>query len=87
MRARWMVPSLRSQRCKRPLTMKYAFTQDPVVSTEWLAQHMQEVTVLDVRGHVDTVEVENGVEKSTYVADYNSYLESHIPVSITCLQW
>eukprot|EP00775_Hariotina_reticulata_P006530 gene6530-6758_t len=43
---------------------------------------MQEVTVLDVRGHVDTVQVEPGVEKSTYVADYDSYLEAHIPGAV-----
>jgi hypothetical protein len=38
------------------------------------------VTVLDVRGHVDTEVVEPGVEKSTYMADYDAYLEGHIPV-------
>jgi 3-mercaptopyruvate sulfurtransferase SseA len=54
---------------------------DPVVTTNWLAQHLNEVTVLDVRGHVDTEVVEPGVEKSTYMADYDAYLEGHIPVS------
>jgi 3-mercaptopyruvate sulfurtransferase SseA len=59
---------------------------DPVVTTDWLAQHLDEVTLLDVRGHVDTVLVEPGVEKSTYMADYDAYLEGHIPVStLSCL--
>jgi hypothetical protein len=55
--------------------------EDPIVTTDWLAQHLDEVTVLDVRGHVDTALVEPGVEKSTYIADYDAYLEGHIPVS------
>jgi hypothetical protein len=40
-----------------------------------------QVSILDVRGHVDTVLVEEGAEKSTYLADYDAYLEGHIPVS------
>lgn len=65
---------------RRPLVTQ-ACPNDPVVSTEWLAQHLEEVSVLDVRGHVDTVFTEPGVEKSTYLADYDAYLEGHIPVS------
>lgn len=38
--------------------------------------------VLDIRGHVDTREVAPGVEKSTYVPEYDAYLKAHIPVSI-----
>ena len=37
--------------------------------------------MLDVRGHVDTVAVGPGEEKSTYLADRDAYLEGHIPVS------
>lgn len=59
----------------------YHALDDPVVTANWLAQHLNEVTVLDVRGHVDTEVVEPGVEKSTYMADYDAYLEGHIPVS------
>jgi hypothetical protein len=40
-----------------------------------------QVSILDIRGHVDTALVEQGVEKSTYLADYDDYLEGHIPVS------
>lgn len=58
----------------------YRAEADPVVTTAWLADHLDEVTILDVRGHVDTVMVEEGVEQSTYVADYDKYLEGHIPV-------
>lgn len=62
------------------LVRAYKAVVDPLVTTEWLFQHLNEVTVLDVRGHVDTVLLEPGVEKSTYIADYNEYLEGHIPV-------
>lgn len=59
----------------------YAAEQDPVVTTAWLAEHLNEVTILDVRGHVDTVLVSEGLEESTYIAEYDEYLEGHIPVS------
>lgn len=59
----------------------YKAAADPVVTTEWLAQNLDQVSVIDIRGHVDTVLGEPGVEQSTYVADYNAYLEGHIPVS------
>jgi hypothetical protein len=42
-----------------------------------------QVSILDVRGHIDTALVEPGVEQSTYLADYDAYLEGHIPVSAT----
>lgn len=58
----------------------YTAEIDPVVTTAWLQDHLEEVTVLDVRGHVDTVLVGEGVEQSTYVADYDQYLEGHVPV-------
>lgn len=41
---------------------------------------MQEVSILDVRGHVETQSPEQGVEVSTYCAGYDEYLEGHIPV-------
>jgi hypothetical protein len=44
---------------------------------------LQEVTILDVRGRVDTRQVSPGVEQSEYISDYDAYLEGHIPVSCT----
>jgi len=64
------------------VTRSYQAAADPVVTTDWLAQHLEEVAILDVRGHVDTQLVQPGVEESTYVADYDAYLEGHIPVSL-----
>lgn len=63
------------------VTRSYQAAADPVVTTEWLVQHLEEVAILDVRGHVDTQLVQPGVEESTYVAEYDAYLEGHIPVS------
>jgi hypothetical protein len=59
----------------------YRAAEDPLVTTDWLAQRLTEVTVLDVRGHVDTVLVSPGEEQSNYRPDYDAYLEGHIPVS------
>eukprot|EP00878_Enallax_costatus_P038546 GHUV01043858.1.p1 GENE.GHUV01043858.1~~GHUV01043858.1.p1 ORF type:complete len:116 (-),score=14.62 GHUV01043858.1:1188-1535(-) len=67
------------RRCLR--VRSYTAEADPVVTTAWLAEHLNEVTILDVRGHVDTVLISEGVEKSTYFADYDQYLEGHVPVS------
>src|SRR5690349_14006477 len=66
---------LRSSNRSSCLVRSYAAEADPVVTTAWLQDHLEEVTILDVRGHVDTVLVDEGVEKSTYVADYDQYLE------------
>ena len=52
-----------------------------MVTTDWLAAHLDEVSILDVRGRVDTAAVEPGVEVSQYLAEYDAYLEGHIPVS------
>jgi hypothetical protein len=60
----------------------YQAAADPVVSTDWLCQRLNEVTVLDVRGRVDTTLLAPGVEQSTYSAAYDAYLEGHIPVRV-----
>jgi hypothetical protein len=71
-----------ARHCSKHISRSYRAADDPVVTTDWLAQHLEEVTVLDVRGQVDTVTVEEGVEKSEYLAGYDAYLEGHIPVSV-----
>jgi hypothetical protein len=72
----------RARHFVKHISRSYHAADDPVVTTDWLAQHLEEVTVLDVRGQVDTVTVEEGVEKSEYLAGYDAYLEGHIPVSV-----
>lgn len=71
---------IRIQPCS--LAADYVAAADPVVSTDWLSRRMDgdEVTILDVRGCVDTAELSPGVEQSTYKAEYGAYLAGHIPV-------
>lgn len=64
------------------VTKSYQALEDPVVTTDWLAKHLDQVSILDVRGHVNTKLVQPGVEQSTYTADYDAYLEGHVPVSL-----
>ena len=50
--------------------------------------HLQDVSILDVRGRVQTkLHSENAqgcrLEMSEYFADYDTYLEGHIPGEIT----
>ncbi|XP_075265584.1 3-mercaptopyruvate sulfurtransferase-like [Convolutriloba macropyga] len=54
-------------------------TGDCVVSTQWLEDNLEEVSVLDVRGKVEQTEVEEGVQQSTYLELYDDYLAGHIP--------
>jgi 3-mercaptopyruvate sulfurtransferase SseA len=55
---------------------------DAVVSTSWLQQHLQDVSVIDVRGTADVGQ--QGVQQSSYVAEYGAYLEGHVPVGGGC---
>uniref|UniRef100_A0A383W482 Rhodanese domain-containing protein n=1 Tax=Tetradesmus obliquus TaxID=3088 RepID=A0A383W482_TETOB len=71
-----------TQRKFSVVVQSYTAHPDPVVTTQWLANHLDEVSILDVRGHVDSVLVGEGVEQSTYVADYAAYLEGHIPGAV-----
>lgn len=38
--------------------------------------------MLDVRGHVATEEVGPGEQRSSYLADYDDYLQGHIPGAV-----
>lgn len=72
---------------RRPFTTRlhnhsYRACSDPIVTTSWLQEHLDEVSLLDVRGRVDTAEVAPGEERSTYVADRNAYLDGHIPGAV-----
>lgn len=51
------------------------------VSTEWLQDNLNDVSIVDVRGMVNTQPAAPGVEKSTYESLKDPYLESHIPVA------
>jgi len=53
------------------------FVCDPA----WLEDRLGEVAILDVRGHVDTVEVEARLEQSEYVSSHDEYARGHIPTA------
>lgn len=61
---------------------------DPVVTTEWLADHLQDpnLRVVDVRGHVRTRQVAPGVEAADYEGAAGEYLDGHIPGAVY-LDW
>ncbi|HEV3163363.1 MAG TPA: sulfurtransferase [Isosphaeraceae bacterium] len=57
---------------------------DPLVTTAWLAQHMNDpnLRVVDIRGYVSTRPVVPGVEEATYRGAREEYLASHIPGAV-----
>ena len=59
-------------------------TPDLVVSTEWLAEHLNDraVRVVDMRGSVATREVAPGVEQADYRGARDEYLAAHIPGAV-----
>jgi thiosulfate/3-mercaptopyruvate sulfurtransferase len=57
---------------------------DPLVSTEWLAAHLNDpsVRVVDMRGSVVTKQVAPGVEQADYRGARDEYLAAHIPGAV-----
>jgi thiosulfate/3-mercaptopyruvate sulfurtransferase len=57
---------------------------DPLVKTDWLAQHLQDpnLRVVDIRGYVSTRPVGPGVEEATYRGAVEEYLAGHIPGAV-----
>jgi thiosulfate/3-mercaptopyruvate sulfurtransferase len=57
---------------------------DPLVSTTWLAERLDDPTVrvVDIRGYVITRSPEPGVEEALYQAAYNEYAAGHIPGAV-----
>jgi thiosulfate/3-mercaptopyruvate sulfurtransferase len=62
----------------------HSMTVEPLVSTEWLADHLRDgnVRVVDIRGFVTTKPVGAGVEQATYRGARDEYLTSHIPGAV-----
>jgi thiosulfate/3-mercaptopyruvate sulfurtransferase len=57
---------------------------DLVVSTDWLAAHLNDpnVRVVDMRGYVVTRQVAPGVEQADYRGSRDEYLAAHIPGAV-----
>ena len=57
---------------------------DPLVTTDWLADHLHDpaVRVVDIRGYVTTRPVGPGAEEATYRGALDEYLAGHIPGAV-----
>ncbi len=52
-----------------------------LVETSWLAEHLKDphLRVVDMRGYVRTVNLQDGVQEATYVGARDEYEQAHIP--------
>src|SRR5919107_491554 len=57
---------------------------DPLVTTDWLAAHLDDemVRVVDIRGYVDRTDLGGGRQKAEYLAAREEYDEAHIPGAV-----
>lgn len=57
---------------------------DPLVSTDWLADHLEEenLRVVDIRGYVKKTDLGDGRQKAEYLAAREEYDEAHIPGAV-----
>lgn len=57
---------------------------DPLISTDWLAQHLDDpsLRIVDMRGHVRTTQIEPGVEEARYVGARDEYDTAHLPGAV-----
>jgi thiosulfate/3-mercaptopyruvate sulfurtransferase len=59
-------------------------TVEPLVTTAWLREHLGApgLHVVDIRGHVTTRPIEEGVEEATYRGAIDEYRSAHIPGAV-----
>jgi thiosulfate/3-mercaptopyruvate sulfurtransferase len=57
---------------------------DPLVSTDWLAGHLEDenLRVVDIRGYVKKTDLGGGRQKADYLAAPDEYDEGHIPGAV-----
>jgi thiosulfate/3-mercaptopyruvate sulfurtransferase len=57
---------------------------DPLVTTEWLEEHLRDpgVRIVDIRGYVRKTDLGNGRQKADYLAAREEYDEDHIPGAV-----
>jgi thiosulfate/3-mercaptopyruvate sulfurtransferase len=58
--------------------------QDPLVTTDWLAAHLddEKMRVVDIRGYVQKTDLGGGRQKADYLAAREEYDEAHIPGAV-----
>jgi len=61
--------------------MSQSILPDTLVSTNWLAEHLDDPTVriIDIRGYVHTRDLGEGEQEADYVGALDEYLQGHIP--------
>jgi thiosulfate/3-mercaptopyruvate sulfurtransferase len=54
---------------------------DPLVTTDWLADHLRDenVCVVDIRGYVKKTDLGSGRQKAEYLGARDEYDEAHVP--------
>src|SRR3712207_4522014 len=59
-------------------------TFDPLVTTDWLEEHLDdpEVRVVDIRGYVRKTDLNEGRQRAEYLAAREEYDEAHIPGAV-----
>src|SRR5215211_387859 len=55
---------------------------DPLVTTDWLAQHLDDVRIVDIRGYVKKTDLGEGRQRAEYLAARDEYDEVHIPGAV-----
>lgn len=56
--------------------------KDDLISVEWLAEHLNEVRVVDIRGYVKSVDLGGGRQQSTYTGAIDEFAAGHIPGAV-----
>ena len=59
-------------------------TFDPLVTTDWLAEHLDDpdLRVVDIRGYVKKTPVEVGRQRAEYLGARDEYDEAHVPGAV-----
>ncbi len=57
---------------------------DPLVQTEWLAEHLGDphIRIVDIRGYVKKRDLGDGRQKAEYLAARDEYDEAHVPNAV-----
>ena len=55
---------------------------DPLITTDWLADHLGNVRVVDIRGYVKKTDLGEGRQKAEYLGASDEYDEAHLPGAV-----
>jgi thiosulfate/3-mercaptopyruvate sulfurtransferase len=59
-------------------------TFDPLVTTDWLAEHLRDpdLRVVDIRGYVKKTDLGEGRQRAEYLGAREEYAEAHVPGAV-----